>query len=384
VAAVEHKMLSSAAGFTHHPDLTAGEPSTGNALVHAENLAALSALRDTHKGLVRCIYIDPPYNNQERYVHYDDVESHDVWIAALEARLEALKPLLALDGSLWISIDDRQVHYLKVAADRIMGRANFVTTIVWQQRTTRENRKSFSNNHEYVLVYAANADAFRQFRNPVPADDRVLARYRNPDSDPRGPWQSVSANVQNGHATDSQQYVLVAPSGACHQPPEGRCWVYTKEKMEAEIAAGNVWFGHDGSRVPRLKRFLGTSHAGLTPSTLWLADEVGTNDEAKKQLLQLFPNQAAFDTPKPERLLARILEIATNPGDLVLDAYLGSGTTAAVAHKLDRRHIGIERGDKAIALCAARLRKVVEGDSTGVSKTAGWAGGGGFDYYSLK
>lgn len=301
----------------------------------------------------------------------------------MEERLAALKPLLAPTGSLWISIDDREVHYLKVAADRIYGRQNFVSTVVWQQRTTRENRKVFSNNHEYVLVYAADAEAFRKARNPVPAGNRVLARYKNPDGDPRGAWQSVSANVQDGHATASQHYELIAPNGTRHRPPEGRCWVYTAERMEAEVAAGHVWFGSDGNGVPRIKRYLGGSHPGLTPETLWLADDVGTNDEAKKYLLRLIPNQAVFDTPKPERLLARILKIATNEGDLVLDAFLGSGTTSAVAHKMNRKHVGIEQGDQAVALSCERLRRVIEGESGGVSAEVGWTGGGGFDFYRL-
>ena len=375
---VESRILGS---FPPIDELRYGERDTGNAIIQGENLRVLNALRSQYAGRVRCIYIDPPYNNQEQYQHYRDTRSHEAWLDMMVSRLHALKLLLSMDGSLWISIDDREIHYLKVAADEVFGRENFVTTVVWQQRTTRENRKVFSNNHEYLLVYAINQRQFRANRNPLPGGPALLTRYKNPDSDPRGPWQSVSANAQAGHATASQFYDLIAPSGKVHRPPEGRCWIYTKEKMQREIAAGNIWFGKTGAGVPRIKRFLKSSKVGLTPETLWLAGEVGTNDHAKKQLLKLFPDAGVFDTPKPEGLIRRVLEIATGPGDLVLDAFLGSGTTTAVAHKLNRRYIGIEHGEHAVTYCAARLRLVVDGDETGVSKEVGWKGGGGFDFY---
>ena len=374
----ENRALDS---FSRIAKLSYGETGTGNAVIQGENLHILETLQKDYAGKIRCVYIDPPYNNQERYRHYLDTRSHGAWLNMMVERLLAIRPLLSEEGSLWISIDDREIHYLKVAADKIFGRENFVTTVVWQQRTTRENRRVFSNNHEYLLVYAVNKRKFRENRNPLPGGAQLLDRYKNPDSDPRGRWQSVSANVQAGHATMSQFYDLVAPNGKIHHPPEGRCWVYTKEKMEQEIAAGNIWFGKTGEGVPRIKLFLKSSKVGLTPETLWRADEVGTNDEAKKQLLKLFPDKDVFDTPKPEGLIRRVIEIATQPGDLVLDAFLGSGTTTAVAHKLKRRYIGIECGQQAITYCATRLREVVKGDSTGISKEVGWTGGGGFDFY---
>ena len=375
---VENRLLGS---FSPVAELSYGQIGTGNALIQGENLRVLKALRSRYSGSVGCVYIDPPYNNQEHYRHYLDTRSHKAWLDMMVARLEAIRPLLSIDGSLWISIDDREVHYLKVAADEIFGRENFVTTVVWQQRTSRENRKAFSNNHEYLLVYAMDQRKFRAKRNLLPGGPALLDRYKNLDSDPRGPWQSISANAQAGHATASQFYDLVAPSGKVHRPPEGRCWVYTKEKMQREIDAGNIWFGRTGEGVPRIKRFLQFSKVGLTPETLWLANEVGTNDKAKKQLLKLFPDEDVFDTPKPEGLIRRVLEIATDPGEFVLDAFLGSGTTTAVAHKLNRRYIGIERGEHAVTYCAARLRLVVCGDATGISNEVGWRGGGGFDFY---
>ena len=373
--------VSALHSFRRIARLSHGDAHTGNALIQGENLDVLLRLREQCAGTVRCVYIDPPYNNQERYRHYRDSGSHAAWLDMMIERLTAMRPLLSPDGSIWVSIDDREIHYLKVAADEIFGRKNFVTTIVWQQRTTRENRKVFSNNHEYVLVYAADQRRFRAARNLLPAGPELLSRYKNPDSDPRGPWQSISANVQDGHATASQFYDLVAPNGRVHRPPEGRCWVYTREKMNREIATGNVWFGKSGQGVPRIKRFLNSAKVGLTPETLWHATEVGTNDEAKKHLLGIFPENGVFDTPKPERLIHRILSIATAPGDLVLDAFLGSGTTAAVAHKMHRRYIGIECGEHAVTHCAARLRLVVDGDATGISNEVRWPGGGGFSFY---
>jgi adenine-specific DNA-methyltransferase len=352
-------------------------------VVQGENSKALETLSNRYTKRVRCIYIDPPYNNQEQYNHYRDDLDHDSWLSSISQRLDLLAKFLTDHGSLWISIDDREVHYLKVAADEVLGRDNFVTTIVWQQRTTRENRRVVSNNHEYVLVYAKDLKRFADARNGLPANGELKSRYKNPDNDKRGPWQSVSANVQAGHATTSQFYTIVAPNGRRHSPPNGRCWVYNESKMKAEIANSNVWFGRDGNGVPRVKRFLPDKELEVTPETLWLSVDVGTNDSAKKHFLQLFPKRSVFDTPKPEDLIQRILHIASDPRDLVLDAYLGSGTTAAVAHKMGRKYIGIEEGAHAATLCAQRLRMVVDGELGGISQKVGWSGGGGFNFYKL-
>lgn len=339
-------------------DLSFGEPGGPNTLIHGDNRQVLVELAGDLSGRVRCIYIDPPYNNRERYTHYDDRRSREAWLTEVQETLRALVPLLTDDGSLWISIDDNEVHYLKVLADGVLGRGRFVTTIVWEHRTTRENRRVFSNNHEYLLVYAADPARFKARRNPVEPSAGLLARYRNPDDDPRGPWQSISLTAQDGHATPAQYYEVVAPNGRVHVPPKGRCWIYNAERMGMAIATDEVWFGAGGNGVPRLKRFLGDGRAGMTPPTLWSAEFAGTSGDAKREVLRLFPDEAVFDTPKPERLLERVLEIASNPGDLVLDAYLGSGTTAAVAHRLGRSWVGIERGDHAATLCARRMRLV--------------------------
>lgn len=365
----------------HIPGLSRPSLNGGNTIIQGENLSVLESLLPRFEAKVRCCYIDPPYNNQEKHYHYPDSREHRVWLDETTARVEVLAEFLRDDGSLWISIDDREVHYLKVACDAILGRKNFVTTIVWEQRTTRENRKVFSNNHEYILVYAKDLRRFNATRNALALSTEVRERYKNPDDDPRGPWQSVSANAQSGHGTPDQFYKLVSPSGKVHIPPQGRCWVYGLMKMQREIAENNIWFGRDGNGVPRIKRFLSKVRVGLTPETLWPADDVGTNDHAKKHLIKLFPDADVFDTPKPESLIYRVLEISTSPGDLVLDAYLGSGTTAAVAHKSGRRYVGIEEGAHAVTHAAKRLSMVVDGEASGISDLVGWQGGGGFDFF---
>ncbi|MCT4334520.1 site-specific DNA-methyltransferase [Paracoccus sp. YLB-12] len=364
------------------PGLGYGDRDAGNMLIQGDNLEALKALLPYYAGQVRCIYIDPPYNTGSAFEHYDDNLEHSQWLAMMWPRLELLRELLAEDGSIWVSIDDREGHYLKVVMDEVFGRRRFVTTITWQQRTTRENRKVFSEDCERVLLYCKDTEKFGASRNDLPLSDEVRARYSNPDNDPRGPWQSVSLNAQGGHGTKDQFYEFVAPSGKVHQLPNGRCWLYTWPVMQEKIADNRVWFGTSGQNAPRQKKFLSEAKAGLTPNTLWLASDAGTNDEAKKETVKLF-GEAVFDTPKPERLLQRILHIATNPGDLVLDSFLGSGTTAAVAQKMGRRYIGIEMGDHAVTHCAPRLQKVVDGEQGGISKAQNWQGGGGFRFYRL-
>ena len=275
--------------------------------------------------------------------------------------------------------------YLRLEAERIFGRENFAGTIIWQQRKSRENRAVFSCNHEYILVYAKDLKVFKKKRNLLPVGaDFIDSKYKNPDNDPRGPWQSVTANVQAGHAVPSQFYTVVSPTGVHHDPPKGRCWIYNEERMKREIAEGNIWFGKDGSNTPRVKKFLRDAKIGLTPETIWLADEVGTSDSAKKQLMTLFPDKEnIFETPKPEELLKRIIEIASDEGDYVLDCYIGSGTTIATAHKLNRHYIGIEIGNQMSELVVKRMRKVVDGETTGISELVGWHGGGSFIFYNF-
>lgn len=334
-------------------------------IIQGENYHVLDILIKEYKNKVKCIYIDPPYNNGENYTHYDD-SIHELWLVEIKKRVRKLKELLAYNGSIWISIDDAEVHYLKVALDEIFGRKNFITTIIWQQRTTRENRKIFSNNHEYILVYAKNKTDFAKSINKLAGNGEQLARYKNPDNDKKGPWQSISLNVQAGHAVKSQFYEIVSPNGKVHKPPKGRCWVYNKEKMIELINSGRIWFGKDGNGVPRLKKYLSETTIKITPETLWLGKDVGTNKEAKKHLLKLFPDKEVFDTPKPERLIKRIFDIATNPGDLILDAYVGAGASIAIAHKMRRQYIGIDKGKHIIDYVVERQKLVLEGKSLGI------------------
>lgn len=350
-----------------------------NYIYQGDNIEILKKIRNEYKGLVKCVYIDPPYNNGEVYSHYDDRQEHDTWASNFEDTLSNLKPFLREDGSIWISIDDGNVHYARLIADRVFGKKNYLTTIIWQHRTTRENRKLFSNNHEYLLVYCIDTKKFTSSANRAAATDDILDRYKNPDNDPRGKWQSISVNVQAGHAVASQFYSITSPSGKIHNPPKGRCWAYNEEKMKEEIEKGNIWFGKDGTNVPRLKKFLDLSSISTSHETIWKAEECGTNKSAKKHILKLFPDDAIFDTPKPEELIKKIFDISTAKNDLVLDCFLGSGTTVAVAHKMNRKYIGVEIGNHIVDLVAKRLNAVIENDDPdGITKTVNWKGGGSF------
>jgi adenine-specific DNA-methyltransferase len=366
----------------------AGERQSENLLIKGDNLLALNSIRkifssrpDSEK--VKCIYIDPPYNTGSAFTQYDDNLARSEWLSLMRDRLVVLRDLLSFEGSIWISIDDEEVHYLKTLCDEVFGRSNFVTTIIWQQRTTRENRKTFSNNHEYILVYAKNYEAFKLTRNDLSLTQEVKDRYQNPDKDPRGKWQSVSANAQGGHGTQTQFYDLVAPNGKIHVLPSGRCWVYTKERMNELIGDNRIWFGAEGNGVPRIKKFLSEIKQGLTPETLWLASKAGTNDLAKKEQ-KVLKKKDLFDTPKPESLISQILDIATDEGDLVLDCFGGSGTTFSVCLKKKRRFIGIEIGSHMETHILPRLIGVISGvDTIGISTELGWSGGGDFSYYHL-
>mgnify|MGYP001021336771 CR=1 FL=1 len=356
-----------------------------NRLIFGDNLLALKALEAEFAGKVKCVFIDPPYNTGSAFTHYDDGLEHSIWLSLMRDRLEIIWRLLSEDGSLWITIDDNECHYLKVLCDEIFGRVNFIANTVWEKRTSRENRRVFSFNHDHLLIYSKAKTEFERVRNPLDLNKEVLSRYRNPDNDPRGAWQSVSANAQAGHATVSQFYKLKLPSGREIDPPKSRCWLYTKERMEQEIKAGNIWFGEDGDNAPRIKKFLrDNEEKGLTPETIWPASEVGTNDDAKKGLLRLLADVSIFENPKPEGLLERIIHIATNPNDLVLDSFAGSGTTGAVAHKMGRRWIMVELGEHCHTHIIPRLKKVIDGaDPGGITKAVNWRGGGGFRYYFL-
>ena len=353
-----------------------------NMLIHGDNLLALKALEQDYAGCVKCIYIDPPYNTGNAFEHYDDGLEHSIWLSLMRERLELLKNLLSDDGSIWISIDADESHYLKVLCDEIFGRNNFVDEVVWQRSYAPINlKKTLSRSHDNILVYAkSKSDDFEL--NKLPRSINAVDRYKNPDNDPRGPW--TSGDISVGPVVKEKVYEITTPSGRKVLPPEGYCWRLTKERLAEYIADNRIWFGEDGNNTPRIKRFLSEVKDGITSMTLWLRDEVGDNQEAKREIKALFKDISVFDTPKPERLIERVLTLGSNPGDLVLDSFLGSGTTAAVAHKMGRRWIGIELGEHCDTHCVPRLKKVIDGeDAGGITKSANWRGGGGFRYYNL-
>lgn len=353
-----------------------------NLLIQGDNLLALKALIPFYAGRVKCIYIDPPYNTQSAFEHYDDKLEHSQWLSTIYPRLVLLRELLADDGSIWVSIDDSEGAYLRVLMDEVFGRRCFVASNVWQKRYSRENREAIGDVHEYLLVYAKSPENFKSTRNLVPITEEQAKVYRNPNNDPNGRWRPVPMTAQEGHATPDQFYEVVTPGGAVHRPPEGRCWGISRATYERLLAQGRIYFGKDGRGQPNIIRYL-SEVPGVAPWTWWPSDEVGHTDESKKEIHALFGKVAAFDSPKPERLIQRVLHISTNEGDLVLDSFLGSGTTAAVAHKMGRRYIGIEMGDHARTHCLPRLQKVIEGEQGGISAAVGWQGGGGFRFCTL-
>ena len=360
---------------------TTADPDTENMLIHGDNLLALKALENKYAGQVKCIYIDPPYNTGSAFEHYDDNLEHSQWLQLMRPRLEILWRLLCEEGSIWISIDDDEQAYMKVLCDELFGRGQFIASIIWQKRTSPDMRAIISDGHDYILVYAKNRDLFKESRNKLPLTEDQATNYKNPDNDPRGPWASSDFTAQGWRP--NQMYAITTPSGKVVVPPEGRCWRHLEDVFLQLMQEGRLWFGSDGSGVPRKKTYLSESE-GIAPWTWWTNKEVGHNQEAKKEIIALFGAANAFDTPKPERLIERIIHIATKPGDLVLDSFLGSGTTAAVAHKMGRRYIGIEMGDHAYTHCKVRLDKVIAGeDRGGITTSAKWEKGGGYRFYEL-
>lgn len=361
------------------PELSYGDTDSGNMLIRGDNLLALRALEQDFSGEVKCIYIDPPYNTGSAFTHYDDGLEHSEWLNLMKPRLEILKKLLSDDGSIWISIDDDEQAYLKIICDEIFGRHNFVSSCIWHKKHTRSNdAKWFSDNHDYVIVFAKKKDIWRP--NLLPRTEESTKGYTNPDNDPRGIWASGPCHVKTPNPKDI--YPIVIPSGRKVMPPPGTSWRFSEKRMAELIADNRIFFGARGDNVPRFKRFITDVQDGFVPLTLWFREEVGDNQEAKKEI-KAFDSSDVFPTPKPERLIQRVLTLATKPGDLVLDSFLGSGTTAAVAHKMGRRWIGIELGEHAYTHCKTRLDKVVDGEQGGISKVVGWQGGDGYKFYEL-
>ncbi|TMJ15984.1 MAG: site-specific DNA-methyltransferase [Alphaproteobacteria bacterium] len=353
-----------------------------NILVHGDNLLALKALEADYAGKVKCVFIDPPYNTGSAFTHYDDGLEHSIWLGLMRDRLEVIRRLLSEDGSLWITIDDNEAHYLKVLCDEIFGRANFIANVIWQKIYTVKNSARFlSDMHDHVLVFAKSSDSWS--RNLLPRSDELNASYTNPDNDPRGPWTTNAVQARNFYSLGS--YEILSPSGVVFTPPPGTYWRVSEATFKDLDADGRVWWGRDGRSIPRIKRYLSEVKQGVVPATMWFHEEAGQNAQAKAEVRALTAaGDDVFLTPKPEKLIERVLQIATNPGDLVLDSFAGSGTTGAVAHKMGRRWVMVEIGDHATTHIVPRLKKVVDGeDQGGISKAFEWKGGGGFRYYEL-
>ncbi|SJM93559.1 DNA methylase [Crenothrix polyspora] len=384
------------------PELSCGDSDSGNLIVQGDNLHALKALLPRYAGKVKCIYIDPPYNTgNEGWVYNDNVNSpeirkwlgavvgkegetldrHDRWLCMMYPRLVLLREFLRDDGSIWISIDDNEQAHLKLLIDEIFGGGNFLANIVWQKRTSPDARINLGAAHDYITVYAKNLFNTKTGLNKVRLSDGRTKDFKNPDNDSRGVWASVDLTGQTGHATSEQFYEIVTPNGKVIKPPANRCWALAEKTFNELRKDGRIWFGKDGNARPRQKKFLIESE-GANTWTWWTNAEAGHNQDAKKEV-KIFDEESVFDTPKPERLIQRIFQIATNENDLVLDSFLGSGTTTAVAHKMNRRYIGIEMGEHAETHCQTRLQKVVEGEQGGISKAVNWTGGGGFQFCRL-
>lgn len=367
--------------MTHSDALSLGELIVEGhcVLVNDDAASSLNQLGEKPVG-IRLALIDPPYNRRTKFHHYNDSSSSDRWIADIQLSCTNLRKHLTDDGSLWMHIDDAEMPSARAALDNIFGRRNFIATIVWRKTVSRDNRMPISTTHEYILAYAKNKQSWFKGRHKLPATKEQRARYKNPDNDPRGPWTSGDLTAKAGPGRRREQfYNIVTPSGRTVTPATGTCWRYTRERLQELIDDNRVDFG-SGDKMPRLKRFLSEVDPGLVPDTWWEGPNVGTADSAKRHLKTLFPSAIPFETPKPEELTARILHIATNPGDLVVDVYGGSGTTAAVAMKMGRRWLLTERESRTFyEFTSPRLRLVAEGkDPGGVSEQYNWTGGGRF------
>jgi len=353
---------------------------TENMLIQGDNLEALKSLLPFYAGKVKCIFIDPPYNTKSAFEHYDDNLEHTQWLAMMYPRLELLREFLTEDGSIWITIDDNEGHYLKVVMDEVFGRSNFVANVIWRKNySPKSSSKTISVDHDHLLVYAKQIDGWKP--NPMPRSANQDKAYKNPDDDPRGVWKPSDLSARNPYSLG--RYEITCPSGRHIQgPPGGRYWSISEAKLRELDLDGRIWWGKTGNSVPQMKRFLLDVQQGVVPQTYWSYEEVGHTQEAKKEVILLFGDDA-FSTPKPEKLVKRLIGIASDPGDLVLDSFFGSGTTGAVAEKMHRRYVGIEMGEQAERYCAPRLRKVIDGEQGGISETVGWKGGGGFRFYRL-
>jgi adenine-specific DNA-methyltransferase len=394
---LEPRVLVADEGLSHHAGVRRGEGDIfDNMLIHGDNLLALKALEAEYSGQVKCVFIDPPYNTGSAFTHYDDGLEHSIWLGLMRDRLEIIRRLLREDGSLWITIDDNEAHYLKVMCDEIFGRANFVANIIWRKRDGAPNDRKIGAVHDHVFVYSKSRTegasktraelSFNLMERSEKADSeyRVFPEPNGPD--PKGPFRKIdmTANAKGGRHVDSLVFPIRNPfTGEDCLPRPGTNWRHNAGDIAKLQAEGRIYWGAKGTaRTPMRKLYRAEAKSGMSSPSIW--DDVALNQHAARELELIFGEKATFDTPKPERLLQRIIHIATNPGDLVLDSFAGSGTTGAVAHKMGRRWIMVELGEHAQTHIVPRLKKVIDGeDPGGVTKATGWQGGGGYRYYRL-
>ncbi len=389
-------------------ELSCGPVDSGNLIVQGDNLHALKALLPRYAGQVKCIYIDPPYNTgNEGWVYNDNVNSpeirkwlgevvgkegetldrHDRWLSMMYPRLVLLKQFLREDGAIFVSIDDNEVATLRLLMDEIFGKANFVACNAWQKRYSRENRVAIGDAHEYVLTYAIDPLRFKQSAKKLPLGAKQLSVYKNPNNDPRGKWRPVSLSAQGFRP--NQMYEITSPiTGKKHRPPEGSCWKVIESEYQRLLEEERIYFGKDGNAIPQRIQFLSTIE-GIAPWTWWPHEEVGHTDESRKEVQEIFGTQTAFDTPKPTRLIQRILQIATDKDSLILDSFAGSGTTGHAVLKQNaeddgnRRFILVEM-DENIAqnVTRERVKRVAEGYTNAKAQTVEGLGGGS-QFYRL-
>ncbi len=364
-----------------NPDLSYGDKDTENMIIHGDNLLALKALEQNYAGKVKCIYIDPPYNTGNAFEHYDDGIEHSLWLSLINERLKILKTLLSNDGTIWITLDDNEVHYCKVLCDEIYGRSNFIQGIIWKSSDNSNNdSKQFSIDHNTILVYSKSAN---WLSNRLASTESQSKHFKNPDNDPRGPWFDGNPISSPGYR-ENLIYDISTPIGTVIKPPKNG-WRWSKTTLQEKFDSGEIYFNKTYTNIKR-RTYLADSK-GLPPSSLWAnLEETGHNRQAKYEQKKLFPDQNKdfwFGTPKPEKLLKTIFDICTKEGDLILDSFLGSGTTVAVAHKMNRKYIGIELGEHAITHCIPRMKMVIDGEQGGISKNVNWNGGGSFKFYTL-
>ncbi|PPA30514.1 site-specific DNA-methyltransferase [Aeromonas jandaei] len=360
-----------------------------NLLIHGDNLLALKALEQQYAGKVKCIFIDPPYNTGSAFTHYDDGIEHSMWLTMMRDRLELLRTLMSEDGSIWITIDDNEAHYLKVMCDEVFGRNNFIANAIWEKSDSpRMDANYFSSRHDHVLVYSKNINLIIINKQRMPASD--LPKHYNKVDENGKPYylKPLRAMGQADRREDrpSMYYPITAPNGEDVYPKkqdgsDGR-WRWAPKKVEEEQWRIE-WTRNKDSWSPNFRVYAETSE-GRPPETIWFNTEVGSNRTSKAEIKKVIESVTAFDTPKPEALIKKVIELSTIPGDIVLDSFAGSGTTGAVAHKMGRRWIMVELGDHCYTHIVPRLKKVIDGeDQGGISKAVNWQGGGGFRYLRL-